>query len=98
MDKFAKELIEHFLEVAWAFFIIFLLLAGLAVIFGRSVGYDATFWGCLGFALLVAAIFAMIVLGHLLCIGVTAICRHITNRDKYDVRSKNNNIYGNAAC
>jgi hypothetical protein len=81
MGKFANELIEHLLEVAWAFFLVFLLLVGLAVTFGRSVGYEATFWVCLGFALLVAAIFAVIVLGHLLCIGVTTIYRHITNRN-----------------
>jgi hypothetical protein len=88
MGKFAKELIEHLLEVAWAFFIIFLLLFGLAVTFGRSVGYEATFWVCLCFSLLVAAIFAVIVLGHLLCIGVTAICRHLKNRNKYEQQRK----------
>jgi hypothetical protein len=80
MDKFTKELIEHFLEVAWAFFLVFLLLVSLAVTFGRAVGYDATFWVCLGFASLVAAIFAVIVLGHLLCIGVAAIRGHLKKR------------------
>ncbi len=82
MGKFFRDLLEHLLEVAWAFFIIVLLLFGLAVIFGRSVGYTATLWVCLGFSTVVAAIFAVIIFGPLLWIGVEAIYRHLSNRSK----------------
>jgi len=82
MEKFVRDLTEHFLEVVWAFFLVALLLFGLAISFGRIVGYAATFWICLCFMLVVAAIFAAIVLGSLLCIGAAAGYRRLTNRSK----------------
>ena len=82
MGKFVKEVFEHLLEVAWALFLVFLLLVALAGIFGRAVGYEITLWVCLGFTMVVAAIFAVIFLGNLLCIGVAAIYRRLSNRHR----------------
>jgi len=82
MENFVKDLREHLLEVAWAFFLVVLLLFGLAISFGRIVGYAATLWICLCFALVAAAIFAAIVVGSLLCIGIAASYRRLSNRSK----------------
>lgn len=82
MGKFIKDLIEHLLEVAWAFFLVVLLLFGLAISFGRCVGYTATLWVCLFFALVAAGILAAIVLCSLLWIGIAAGYRRLSNRSK----------------
>ncbi len=82
MGKLAKEFLEHLLEVSWALFLLYLLLAGLAVIFGRCVGYEITPWLCLVMALLVTAIFAVIVLGNLLLIAIAEIFRRLSDRSK----------------
>jgi hypothetical protein len=60
MARFIHDLKEHLLEVLWALLLVCLLLACLALIFGRAVGYEITLWACLGFALLVSAIFAAV--------------------------------------
>jgi len=73
-------LLEHLSEVSWALFLLYLLLAGLAGIFGRCVGYEITPWLCLGFAFLVTAIFAVIVLGNLLLIAIAEIFRRLSGR------------------
>ncbi|KAF0218956.1 MAG: hypothetical protein FD174_2472 [Geobacteraceae bacterium] len=82
MRKFSRDLIEHLLEVGWALFLLYLFLACLALIFGRSVGYEITPWVCLGFALVVTAIFAVIILGNLLWLGFVGIFRRLFNRPK----------------
>jgi len=58
--RLARETLEHLKEVAWAVFLLYLVLAGLALIFGREVGYAMMAWICLGFALLIAVVFAAI--------------------------------------
>lgn len=73
MRKLRHQLIEHLLEVAWAYFIICLFLAGLALAFGRFVGFEITSLVCAGFALMIAAIFAVIVATNLAWIGVVRI-------------------------
>lgn len=80
MGTFVKALVEHLLESAWALFLVYLFLACLAVIFGRIVGYEITLWVCLGFALVVTAIFATIILGSLLWIGIVVMFRRLFNR------------------
>ncbi|OGW34105.1 MAG: hypothetical protein A2X58_11290 [Nitrospirae bacterium GWC2_56_14] len=70
MGKLTDHLIEHLLEVLWAFFIICLILAGLALIFGRSVGYELTSLAGAGFAIVAAGIFAVIVAANLIWIGL----------------------------
>lgn len=82
MGRFVKELIEHLLEVLWALILIYLFLACLAVIFGRSMGYEVTSLVCIGFALVVTAIFASLVLGNLLWIALAGIWRRWSHRRK----------------
>jgi hypothetical protein len=60
MGKLARETLEHLKDVAWAVFLLYLVLAGLALIFGREVGYATMAWICLGFALLITVVFAAI--------------------------------------
>ncbi len=80
MGRFIRDFREHLQEVSWALFLLFLLLAGLAVIFGRCVGVDITLWVCLGFALVVSAIFAVIVLGNLIWVLLVETCRRLSGR------------------
>ncbi len=80
MGKLAKEFLEHLLELSRALFLLYLLLAGLAVIFGRCVGYEITPWICLVFAVAVTAIFSVVVLGNLLLIAIVKIFRRLSGR------------------
>jgi hypothetical protein len=63
-------LIDHLKEVAWAFFLVLLFLASLFLIFGRQIGFKIVFLVCLGFAVIVAALFMMILLAELLWFGI----------------------------
>jgi len=82
MDGFVKQLMEHLREVSWALFLVCLFLACLALIFGRAVGYEITLWVCLGFALLVSALFAAVLFGNLLILALVAILRRWRRRPK----------------
>jgi hypothetical protein len=68
MGMLARTLSDHLKEIAWALFLIFLLLACLLVIFGRELGFDSILWVCLGFAVIVLGLFGMLILGELLWI------------------------------
>lgn len=63
-------MIEHLKEVAWAFFLVLLFLASLFLIFGSQIGIKIVFLACLGFAVIVAALFIMILLTELLWFGM----------------------------
>lgn len=80
MRKLSKDLAEHLQEVGWALFILCLLLACLAYIFGRKIGFELTALVCLGFALVIATIFAVIVAANLIWVGLTAIVKRFSKR------------------
>jgi hypothetical protein len=61
-----RPLIDHLKEVAWAFFLVLLFLVCLLVIFSRQIGFKIVFLVCLGFAVIVAALFLMILLTEFL--------------------------------
>jgi hypothetical protein len=47
-------------QILWALLLIYLILFGLALLFGRDVGYEVSFGVCLGIAGLVTAAFGAI--------------------------------------
>lgn len=50
------------LQVLWALLLVYLILAGVAILFSRSVGYGISFGVCGGIAALVTAAFLAIYL------------------------------------
>ncbi len=70
MGMLTRALSDHLKEIAWALFLIFLLLVCLFVIFGRELGFDSVLWVCLGFAVIVLGLFGMLILGELIWIAV----------------------------
>ena len=81
MGLFARALVDHLKELAWALFLIVLFLGCLFVIFGRHLGYDTIVWICLGFAVIVTAVFTMIILGNLLCIAIVNVFKRLRLKD-----------------
>ena len=75
MGMLVRALSDHLKEIAWALFLIFLLLACLFVIFGRELGFDSVLWVCLGFAAIVLGLFGMLLLGDLLWIVIGKMLR-----------------------
>jgi len=75
MGMLTRALFDHLKEVAWALLLIILFLACLLVIFGRELGFDSTFWACLGFALIVIGLFTMIIMGELLWVLIGKVLR-----------------------
>lgn len=73
MGMLARALGDHLKEVAWVLFLIFLFLGSLFLIFGRHLGCENIIWICLGFVLIVAALFMMIILGELFWIGIVRV-------------------------
>ena len=67
MRMLARALSDHLRQIAWALFLIFLLLACLFVIFGRKLGFDSWLWVSVGFAEIVLGLFGMLILDELLC-------------------------------
>lgn len=70
MGMLVRALYDHLKEIAWALFLIFLLLFCLFVIFGRELGFDSVLWVCLGFAAIVLGFFGMLLLGELIWIAI----------------------------
>ena len=48
------------LQVLWALLLVYLILIGIALLFGREVGYDISFGVCIGLAALVTVSFMTI--------------------------------------
>ena len=76
MGKLARHAIEHLKEIFWAVFLLYLFLAGLALLFGRHVGYAAAAWICLGFAILMTVIFGSIFAINLLVVLIVRAIDH----------------------
>ncbi len=61
-DRKKRVLRAGALQVLWALLLVYLILLGAALLFGRSVGYEFSFGVCLGLAGLVTVSFAAIYL------------------------------------
>jgi len=77
MGMLVRALSDHLKEIAWALFLIFLLLACLLVIFGRELGFDSLLWVCLGFAVIVLGLFGTLILGELIWIAIGKVLRRL---------------------
>ena len=73
-------MINHLKEVAWVFFLVLLFLVSLIVIFGNLIGFKIVFLVCLGFAIIVAALFIMIILIELLWLGIIELFGRLFSR------------------
>lgn len=62
-DRRSRVLRRGSLQVLWALLLVYLLLLGIALLFGRDVGYGISFGVCLGVAALATVAFLAI---HLL--------------------------------
>jgi hypothetical protein len=62
MSDLGRALFNYFKQVAWALFLVYLILGGAACLFGKQIGYDTVLWVCLGIALLVTVTFISIYL------------------------------------
>lgn len=69
MEKLARETWECLKEVSWAVSLLYLVLVGLILVFGRQVGYATMAWISLGFALLIAMVFGVILGINLLVVA-----------------------------
>ena len=56
-DHRARTLRAQTFQVLWALLLVYLVLSGIAVIFGREIGYCLSFGVCLGLAVLVTTAF-----------------------------------------
>jgi hypothetical protein len=70
MGKLTRDTLEHLKEVSWVVFLLYLVLAGLFLLFGRQVGYATMAWICLGFALLITVVFASISAINLISVAI----------------------------
>jgi hypothetical protein len=70
MGKLRRDAIEHFKEVFWAVFLLYLFLIALFFLFGRHVGFATMAWISFGFALLITIVFGSIFAINLICVIV----------------------------
>ena len=71
---------DYFKLVLFVFFLAELILFFMAVLFGRLLGYDWTLTACFWIGLIVAACFALIVVGNFLVILGGKLIRAIMKR------------------
>lgn len=64
-------LLEHLKQVLWALLQVYIILLGLAFLFGRLLGYEAALWVCLSVAGLTTVTFFSIYLCDFLRILIT---------------------------
>lgn len=69
-------------QVLWALLLVYLILLGAALLFGRSVGYEIAFGVCLGLAGLVTISFAAIYLLDRLTAAGADRCENCRERKK----------------
>jgi hypothetical protein len=82
MGELTRDAVDHFKEVAWAVFLLYLVLAALTVLFGRHLGYDTMAYISLGFAVLITLVFAIIFAINLI---YAVVVRSLRNRRRKDV-------------
>ena len=71
---------EHLKEVGWVLFLVYLFLGLLVLIFRTHVEYPTATKICLGFALVVTAVFAGIILCNLLVVAVVKLIGYFRQR------------------
>ena len=76
-----RPMINHLKEVAWAYLLVLLFLLCLWLVFGSQIGFKIVFLVCLGFAVIVAAIFLMILLTELLWLGIIKLFRRFLSKE-----------------
>jgi hypothetical protein len=74
-------MIDHLKEVAWAFLLVLLFLVSLFVLFGNQIGFKIVFLVCLGFAIIVAGLFIMILLAEFLWFGIIELFRRFISKN-----------------
>jgi hypothetical protein len=70
MGDLGRALLNYLKQVLWALFLVYLMLIGIAYLFGKQVGYEISIWVCLGIALLVTVSFISIYICGVLWIAV----------------------------
>jgi preprotein translocase subunit SecF len=70
MGDLGRALLNYLKQVLWALFLVYLMLIGIAYLFGKQVGYEISIWVCLGIALLVTVSFISIYICSALWIAV----------------------------
>jgi hypothetical protein len=66
-----RPLLDHVKQVSWALLLVYIILLGLAFLFGKEIGYEISLWVCLAVAGLVTVTFFSIYLCDLLRIVIT---------------------------
>ena len=82
MGKLSRDAIDQFKEVGWAVFLLCLILIALTVLFGRHLGYNTMAYISLGFAALIALVFAIIFAINLI---FAVVVRALRNRRRRNV-------------
>lgn len=80
MGGLGRELIEFLKQVLWALFLVYLILLGAAYLFGKQIGFELSFWVCLGIAILVTATFVIIYLCNVIWIVVDEMIKRRRHR------------------
>ena len=80
MGGLGRELLAFLKQVLWALFLVYLILLGAAYLFGKQVGFEISFWVCLGIALLVTASFVSIYLCNVAWIAVEEMIKRRRHR------------------
>ncbi len=82
MSDLSRVLFNYFKQVAWALFLVYLILGGVAYLFGKQIGYDTILWVCLGIALLVTVTFISIYLIDSLRVIIGEAMKRLIRRSK----------------
>jgi hypothetical protein len=80
MDGLRRALIAFLKQVLWALFLVYLILLGVAYLFGKQVGFELSFWVCLGIALLVTVTFVSIYFCNVIWIVVDEMIKRRRHR------------------
>ena len=80
MLKVSSPTWDYFKLVLFVLFLAELVLFLLGVIFGRILGHDLTMTACFWLGIILAAFFALIVLGNVLLIAGSKLIRLIQNK------------------
>ena len=81
MGNLTRDAIDQFKEVAWAVFLLFLVLVALTALFGRHLGYATMAYISLGFAILITLVFAVIFAINLIYAVVIRALRNRRSKD-----------------
>jgi hypothetical protein len=83
MRKNSSPTWDYFKLVLFVVFLAELVLFLLAIFFGRILGYDLTMAACFWLGIILAACFALIVLGNVLLIAGSKLMRLIQDKTQF---------------